>query len=99
MRIHHLLPLSFALACGLALAQAKPADPAADLKRLEGTWVMVSGKRDGEPVGADHVGKSRIVWKGADTVVETPHQAKEPIKAKATLAAACQWRFTTSPVS
>lgn len=87
MHILRLVPLAFALACGLAFAQARPADPAADLKSLEGTWVMVSGKRDGEPVGADHVGKSRIVWKGADTVVETPHQAKEPIKAKVTLAA------------
>ena len=87
MHVLRLVPLSFALACGLAYAQANPADPAADLKSLEGTWVMVSGKRDGEPLGADHVGKSRIVWKGVDVVVETPHQAKEPIKAKVTLAA------------
>lgn len=99
----HLISLSLAFACGLAFAQARPADPAADLKSLEGTWVMVSGKRDGEPVGADHVGKSRIVWKGGEAVVETPHQAKEPIKARVTLAApaagpkAMDWTRASGP--
>ena len=86
MRTHRLLPLLFALASGLALGQAKADDPAADLKQFEGTWVLVSGKRDGQPVAADHVSKSRIVWKGEDVVVETPHQAQAPMKAKSKLA-------------
>lgn len=88
MRSHRVFPLLLMFASGMALGQAKADDPAADLKKLEGTWVMVSGKRDGQPVAAEHVGKSRIVWKGKDVVVETPHQAKEPIKASATVATA-----------
>jgi len=81
-----LLPLVFAFAGTLAFAQA--VDPAADLKKLQGTWVLVSGKVDGQPVAAEHVSKSRIVWKGKDVVVETPHQSKDPIKAVAKLGAA-----------
>jgi uncharacterized protein (TIGR03067 family) len=87
MRTGYLLPLLFVAASGLAAAQGKTDDAAGDLKKLEGTWVLVSGKQDGKPIAADSVGKSRIVWKGKDVIVETPHQAKEPIKATATLAA------------
>lgn len=87
MRTGYLLPLLFVVASGLAIAQDKSGDAAGDLKKFEGTWVLVSGKKDGQPIAADSVSKSRIVWKGKDVVVETPHQLKEPIKATATLAA------------
>jgi uncharacterized protein (TIGR03067 family) len=86
MRTLRLLPMLFAFIGTFALAQA--VDPAADLKKLEGTWVLVSGKRDGQALPAEHVSKSRIVWKGKDVVVETPHQAKDPIKAVVTPGAA-----------
>jgi uncharacterized protein (TIGR03067 family) len=88
MRIRHTLPLLFLVAGGLAFAQVKGDDPAADLKKFEGSWVMVSGKTDGKPIPADQVAKSRITWRGADVVIETPHQAQDPIKAKATMVAA-----------
>ena len=68
---------------GAAFAQA-----ADDLKKFEGTWVMVSGKKDGQPVGAADVGKSKIAWKAKEVVIETPHQAKEPIKAGVSLGTA-----------
>ncbi len=87
MRTFRLFPLLFVITGGLAFGQGKADDPAADLKKLEGTWVLVSGKKDGQPVAADHVSKSRVVWKGGEAVVETPHQATEPIKAKVTLVA------------
>ncbi|MEO8506008.1 MAG: TIGR03067 domain-containing protein [Betaproteobacteria bacterium] len=87
MRTGYLLPLLLLAASGLAVAQGRSDDAAGELKKREGTWVLVSGKKDGQPIAADSVGKSRIVWKGQDVVVETPHQAKEPIKTSATLAA------------
>jgi uncharacterized protein (TIGR03067 family) len=85
MYVRNLLPLLFAAVAGLAFAQGKSDDTAADLKKLEGTWVLVSGKKDGQAFPADSVSKSRIVWKGKDVVVETPHQHKDPIKATATV--------------
>jgi uncharacterized protein (TIGR03067 family) len=85
MHARSVFPLLLVAVAGVAFAQAKPDDAATDLKKLEGTWVLVSGKEDGQAVPADHVSKSRIVWKGKDVVVETPHQAKEPIKATATV--------------
>lgn len=87
MRRFILPPLVIAFTAGIALAQAPAPDTAGDLKRLEGTWVMVSGKRDGQPVAADAVGKSKIVWKGSEVVIETPHQAREAIKASAKVGA------------
>jgi len=86
MRFRHTWPLLFLVTASLALAQAKGDDSAAELKKFEGSWVMVSGKKDGQALPADQVGRSRITWKGAETVVETPHQAAEPIKAKVALA-------------
>ena len=86
MRRSALWPVVFTFAVGSAFAQAP--DTTGDLKKLEGTWVMVSGKKDGQPVAADAVGKSKIVWKGGDVVLETPHQAKDAIKASAKVGAA-----------
>ena len=85
MHVHNLLPLLFVAVAGTAFAQAKADDAAADLKKLEGTWVLVSGKKDGQALAGETVSKSRIVWKGKDVVVETPHQSKDPIKATATV--------------
>ena len=88
MRIRHTLPLLFLVAGGLAFAQVKGDDPAAELKKFEGSWVMVSGKSDGKPVPSEQVAKNRIVWNSGDVVLDSPHQAKDPIKAKVTIVAA-----------
>lgn len=102
MRIRHTWPMLFLVTASLALAQAKGDDSAAELKKFEGSWVMASGKKDGQPLPADQVGRSRITWKGAETVVETPHQAAEPIKAKVTIVAgssprAMNWTRANGP--
>ncbi len=73
------------LAAGLLLAADKDEDAKKDLKKLEGTWVMVSGEKDGEKVADENVKASKITWKGAEATIETPHQSKEPFKATTTL--------------
>jgi uncharacterized protein (TIGR03067 family) len=86
MRFCHGLPLSLLLvAVPVALAQAPKSSAADDLAKFEGNWVLVSGKKDGQSIAADSVSKSKIAWKGKDIVIESPHQAKEPIKAAVTL--------------
>jgi uncharacterized protein (TIGR03067 family) len=51
-----------------------------EMKKLEGTWIMESGEKDGAKIAEEHVKKSKITWKGKEVVVETPHQSKEAIK-------------------
>lgn len=70
------------LTTGLLLAADDKADAAKELKRFEGVWIMIAGEKDGEKLSDEHVKKSKITWKGEEVTVETPHQAKEPIKAK-----------------
>lgn len=71
-----------AIAAGLLLgADVKDDEAKKDLKKFEGTWMLVSGEKDGEKVADEHVKKSKITWKGSDCVLATPHQSKEPIKA------------------
>ncbi len=82
MRVSRLVPLLFAFAAATVFAQG-----ADELKKFEGTWVLVSGKRDGQAVPADQVAKGKITWKGKEVVTETPHQHKEAIKATATIGA------------
>jgi uncharacterized protein (TIGR03067 family) len=89
MRIARLVPLLFAFAVSTVFAQG-----ADELKEFEGTWVLVSAKRDGQPVAADQVAKGKITWKGKEVVTDTPHQHKEPIKATATIPAPKSMDFT-----
>ena len=42
-------------------ADEKRDDAERELKKLEGTWVMVSGERDGKVLAADVVKKARLV--------------------------------------
>ena len=72
-----LIPVAFLLLG----ADAKEEQTLKELKKLEGTWVLVSGERDGTKLSDEHVKTSKITWKGKDCVVESPHQSKEPIKA------------------
>ena len=68
------------VAIALVGAEANQDQDQKELKKLEGTWVMVSGERDGAKIADEHVKKSKITWKGTVVIVETPHQSKEPIK-------------------
>jgi uncharacterized protein (TIGR03067 family) len=50
-----------------------------ELKKLQGTWVMVSGEVDGKKVGDEHVNRSKIVYDGNKGQLVTPHQSGETI--------------------
>lgn len=89
MRITRLVPALLALAAATVFAQGVD-----ELKKFEGTWVLVEAKRDGQPVPAADIGKGRITWKGKEVVTETPHQSKEPIKATVTIPAPKSMDFT-----
>lgn len=69
----------------LVAADAKDDDAKKELKKFEGTWVLVSGEKDGAKVADEHVQKNKITWKGSDVVLDSPHQSKEPIKATVTV--------------
>ena len=69
----------------LSAAEANGKIDPAELKKLQGTWTLVSGEMDGKPLPDDAVKPSKITWtKGAIDIV-SPHQAKEPIKAQLTV--------------
>jgi uncharacterized protein (TIGR03067 family) len=55
-----------------------------EMKKLAGTWTMVSGEVDGKPVEDEHVKASRITLAPEKVTLVTPHQSKEPITAKLT---------------
>ena len=59
MRITRLVPALLALAAATVFAQGVD-----ELKKFEGTWVLMEAKRDGQPVPAADIGKGRITWKG-----------------------------------
>jgi uncharacterized protein (TIGR03067 family) len=68
-------------AVSLLLVAAGPGnDEAKELKKLAGTWVLVSGEVDGKKLADEHVRQSKITWKGSKAVLLTPHQSKEPIQ-------------------
>lgn len=73
--------LTLLLAAGLLLgADAKDDAAKKELKKLEGTWILESGEKDGTKLTDDVVKKSKIIWKGGDVTIESPHQSKEPMK-------------------
>jgi hypothetical protein len=49
-----------------------------ELKKLQGTWVLVSGEVDGQQVADEHVKKSQITWKGKECSVDTPPSPPTP---------------------
>jgi uncharacterized protein (TIGR03067 family) len=76
----------FAVTAGLLLgADAKEDVAKNELKKFAGTWMLVSGEKDGKKVADEDVKKSTITWKGAEVALETPHLSKEPIKSSITL--------------
>jgi uncharacterized protein (TIGR03067 family) len=50
-----------------------------ELKKLQGTWVMVSGEVDGKKVSDENVSRSKIVYDGNKIQLFTPHQSGEAI--------------------
>ena len=72
-----LLLISFA---GLATAADTLGDDAkAELKKLQGTWELVSGEVDGKKVADEDAKQSKITWNGNKVSLVTPHQSKEKI--------------------
>jgi len=69
----------------LVAADAKDDKAGAELKKMEGTWMLASGERDGQKLPDEQVRKGRITWKGKEVTVDTPHQSKETIKATVTV--------------
>ncbi len=57
-------------------------DAEKDLQKLQGTWVMVSGERDGKKVADEDVSKSKITYEGNTIRLFTPHQSGETIVAE-----------------
>jgi uncharacterized protein (TIGR03067 family) len=52
-----------------------------ELQKLQGTWIMVSGERDGKKVADEHIKQSRITYDGTKMEIITPHQSSETIAA------------------
>jgi uncharacterized protein (TIGR03067 family) len=82
MHKHALLVLVVGL---LVAAEAKDDQAKKEFKKFAGTWVMVTGEKDGEKIPAEHVKKSKLTWKDKECLVVTPHQSKETIKGTTTL--------------
>src|SRR5262245_37746325 len=86
--LHERTPMHFsavpaALAvCLLVAAAGDDEDVKKEFKKFEGTWVLASGERDGKKIAADDVKKSKIVMKGEESTLVTPHQSSETIKSK-----------------
>jgi len=77
-----LLLISFA---GLATAADTLGDDAkAELKKFQGTWVLISGEVDGKKVADEHAKQSKITWDGHKISLVTPHQSEETILAMVT---------------
>jgi uncharacterized protein (TIGR03067 family) len=66
MRTHAL----WGLAAGVLIAADAPRDasPKKELKKLQGTWILVSAERDGKKLAEDVVKKTKITFK-SDTFV------------------------------
>lgn len=49
------------------------------LDKFQGTWVMVSGERDGKKISDEDVSKSKITYQGNQGQLIAPHQHGEAI--------------------
>lgn len=62
-----------------AAETSKNAVDSAELKKFQGTWVMVGAEMDGKKVHEKHVKQSKITFVGDKVEIFTPHQHKEKI--------------------
>ena len=53
-----------------------------ELKRFQGTWVLVSGEMQGKKVAAEAIEASRMTYSGHTVTLNTPHQSAQPITSK-----------------
>lgn len=53
-----------------------------ELKKLQGTWTMVSGEMDGKKAADDHVSKSKIIYEGNKIQIMVPNQTPETMVAE-----------------
>lgn len=58
---------------------ASAADVAPQIDKFQGTWVLVSGERDGKKISDDHLKSSKITYKGNQGELTSPHQHNEAI--------------------
>jgi uncharacterized protein (TIGR03067 family) len=83
MRAFLLLSLAVTLLLVPAQAQdAKDEKVEKELRRLEGSWVLVAGEVDGKAVAKEHLQRAKRTHTGNEIAVDAPHQSKEPIKNK-----------------
>jgi uncharacterized protein (TIGR03067 family) len=76
----------------LSAAEANGKVDPAELKKLQGTWTLVSGEMDGKPMPDEAVKKSKITWKDAGIQIVSPHQSKDPITGQMTVLDASKTR-------
>ncbi len=50
-----------------------------ELKKFQGTWVMVSGELDGKKAADEHVKRSKMIYEGDRGLVAVPNQTPETI--------------------
>lgn len=62
-------------------AEAAGQDADKELQKLQGTWIMVTGEKDGKPAANEHVAQSKIVYKGKEIQIFVPNQTGEMIVA------------------
>ena len=55
------------------------ADVAPQLDKFQGTWVLVSGERDGKKISDDHLKGSKITYNGNQGELTSPHQHSDTI--------------------
>jgi uncharacterized protein (TIGR03067 family) len=57
-------------------------DAKKELKKLQGTWVMVSGELGGKKAADEHVNRGKIVYEGDKIQITVPNQTAETIVAE-----------------
>jgi uncharacterized protein (TIGR03067 family) len=81
MRAFLLLSLAATLLLATAQAQdAKDEKVEKELKKLEGSWILVSGEVDGQGIAKESLQAAKLTRAGKAATVEVPHLSKEPIK-------------------
>ncbi len=63
----------------LLAAEIKGADAQKELQKFQGTWVMVSGEKDGKKAADEHVSHSKMIIESNKAMVVVPDQTKETI--------------------
>ena len=50
-----------------------------ELNKFQGTWILVSGEREGKKIADEHVSKNKIIYQGNQGQLTSPHQSNETI--------------------